>query len=210
MLPKRIYLIRHGESEGNVDKQLYKTIPDWKMNLTEKGRMQAHSVGLLLKHEFKTSSTMIYTSPWYRARQTADIINSHINCKLFEDPRLREQSWGNYQEDYFHKKIEIERHKFGSFYYSMPFGESGANVYDRISTFLETLYRDFKRDDFPENVIIVAHGLTNRIFIMRWFHWSVEEFENHKTPKNCEILKMILQDNNKYTLTTPLRKRVTL
>jgi broad specificity phosphatase PhoE len=198
MLPKRIYLIRHGESEGNVDKQLYKIKPDWKMSLTKKGKAQA----------FKTSTTMIYTSPWYRARQTADIINSYLNCKLFEDPRLREQSWGNYQEDYFNRKIERERHKFGSFYYSMSFGESGANVYDRISTFLETLYRDFQRDDFPENVVIVAHGLTNRIFIMRWFHWSVEEFEIHKTQRNCEILRMTLQDDNRYKLITPLRKRV--
>ena len=54
-----------------------------------------------------------------------------------------------------------------SFYYRIPDGESGADVYDRVSTFLETLYRDFAKPDYPENTIIVTHGMTLRLFFMR-------------------------------------------
>jgi broad specificity phosphatase PhoE len=39
--PKRIVLVRHGESEGNVDKEKYFSIPDYKLNLTDQGRQQA-------------------------------------------------------------------------------------------------------------------------------------------------------------------------
>ena len=35
-----------------------------------------------------------------------------------------------------------ERRQFGSFYYRFPLGgESGADVYDRVSNFMESLYR---------------------------------------------------------------------
>ena len=41
MKPKRIILLRHGESEGNVDKTIYTRKPDWKLELTERGKQQA-------------------------------------------------------------------------------------------------------------------------------------------------------------------------
>ena len=36
MLPKRIILLRHGESLGNIDDTAYSTIPDWKLPLTRR------------------------------------------------------------------------------------------------------------------------------------------------------------------------------
>jgi hypothetical protein len=36
LLPKRIILLRHGESLGNVDDTAYSTIPDWKIPLTRR------------------------------------------------------------------------------------------------------------------------------------------------------------------------------
>jgi len=38
MKPSKIILIRHGQSEGNVNKSLYKEKPDFAMNLTLKGK----------------------------------------------------------------------------------------------------------------------------------------------------------------------------
>ena len=37
-----------------------------------------------------------------------------------------------------------ERREFGSFYYRFPEGESGADVYDRVTDFLGSLNREFK------------------------------------------------------------------
>jgi len=204
MRPLRIYLIRHGESDGNVDNTIYKHTPDWKINLTERGRQQADYAGKQLQSEIDKKSAIIYTSPWYRAKQTAEIANIHLRCRLFEDPRIREQEWGNYQEEEFKRKIDRERHEYGSFFYRMPYGESGADVYDRVTTFIDTLFRDFEKDNYPKTTLLFTHGLTIKVFLMRWFHWSVDEFESYKTPNNCDIIRMDLQEDNKYKLVTPL------
>lgn len=195
MKPRHIYLIRHGESEANTDYQVCEVTPDWKIKLTEKGHKQAE---LTAKELLKTinDEIVIYNSPWIRCRQTTKHIlrvfdNGCRNIvKNYEDPRLREQEWGNYREKELALKIKKERARFGTFFYRMPYGESGADVYDRISTFLETLHRDFTEQWFPENVIIVSHGLAIKVFLMRWLHWSVEEFENIKNPDNCEIIHL--------------------
>lgn len=40
--PKRIVLIRHAESIGNVDSSVYARIPDNKLHITERGKQQAY------------------------------------------------------------------------------------------------------------------------------------------------------------------------
>jgi len=45
MKPKRIILVRHGQSEGNEDSLNYETIPDYALNLTPKGQEQAVGAG---------------------------------------------------------------------------------------------------------------------------------------------------------------------
>ncbi len=55
--------------------------------------------------------------------------------------------------------------------------------------------------------MITTHGTAIRLFLMRWFHWTVEQFEATRNPHNCEIFELELQENNKYKLLTPLRER---
>jgi broad specificity phosphatase PhoE len=45
MRPKRIILIRHGESEGNLDSGIYQLKPDYTLELTKKGLRQADKAG---------------------------------------------------------------------------------------------------------------------------------------------------------------------
>ena len=44
-LPKRLLLVRHGQSEGNVNEDAYQTIPDWKIPLTARGEQEAFQLG---------------------------------------------------------------------------------------------------------------------------------------------------------------------
>ena len=44
-IPKRIILVRHGESLGNFDESVYCTVPDWKVPLTETGKKQSIEAG---------------------------------------------------------------------------------------------------------------------------------------------------------------------
>lgn len=223
MKPDSIFLIRHGESIGNVDKTTYHDTPDWKIPLTQKGIEQARQAGCdlgclmrelsrsrkyyLSDFNGKRKFANIYTSPWYRARQTTAELIKGIGIPeedVKEDPRLREQEWGNYQEAHIQKKIKEERHKYGSFFYRMPNGESGANVYDRVTTFIDTLHRDFEDKNFPYYTVISTHGLTMKAFLTRWFHWSAEKFDSIDTPDNCAIIRMDLNESYRYDLVTSL------
>jgi broad specificity phosphatase PhoE len=72
---------------------------------------------------------------------------------------------------------------------------------------METLYRDFNKLEYPQNTLIVTHGMTLRVFLMRWFHWTVEEFENIRNPHNCQIVVMNKRSDDKYDLATKLKRR---
>lgn len=211
MKPKKIYLVRHGESEGNVDYESYAKKPDYQLMLTPKGIEQATmDAGVKMKKLLGDSKVMCYVSPLWRTRMTFQCICTNLNKEnltIREEPRLREQEWGHQRPVEESNRLDAERSLYGTFYYRLPDGESCADVYDRIGSFFNTLHRDFEKPDFPENVMIVTHGTAIRLFIMRWFHLTVEEFESTKNPHNCEIFEMELQENNKYKLITPLKRK---
>lgn len=50
------------------------------------------------------------------------------------------------------------------------------------------------------NLIIVSHGLTSRVFLMKWFKWTVEQFEHLNNPGNCETRVMQLGEGGEYSL----------
>lgn len=208
MKPKHIILVRHGQSAGNVNKLLYKDTPDYTLRLTPTGREQALNVGKELSALLGDTTVQFYVSPFWRTRDTYRLIaKSFPKSGFYEDPRLREQEWGHYREPERTDAIETEREQYGHFYYRFPDGESCADVFDRVSDFFNTLHRDFKKPTFPETAIIVSHGMTIRLILMRWLHLSVEVFEELANPRNCEyIVLKYVPETDKYVLTTPLRK----
>ena len=209
MKPKRIILIRHGESQANVDRYLFGRVPDYTIELTDKGREQAKEAGKRLKELVKDESMYFYVSPFWRARSTFEGLAYAFPRKQFEyseEPRLREQEWGYLRCQQEFDKICQERREYGTFYYRIPGGEAGTDVYDRINDLLGSLYRDFANKDFPENCVLVTHGLTIRLFIMRFFHLTVEDFEQMTAPKNCDLVILELQQDGHYRLITEMEK----
>ena len=94
---------------------------------------------------------------------------------------MREQDFGNFQPSLDEMElIWKERAQYGHFFYRIPHGESAADVYDRVASFMESLFRQFRSDDFPNILVLVSHGIWSRVFIMKWFKWSYEEFESLK------------------------------
>ena len=76
----------------------------------------------------------------------------------------------------------------------------------RVSTFLESMHRNFETPSAPRNVVVVTHGLTMRLFCMRWFHWSVEYFESLENPGNAEAVVLERQPDFRYKLQRPFRQ----
>ena len=178
--------------------------------MTPEGIEQAKQAGQEIKKIIGQETLQVYLSPYYRTRQTFQHIQESITdniVKAFEAPRLREQDWGYLRDHELIEEITQEQDGFGPFYYRIPDGESGTDVYDRASGFLETRHRDFQKSDYPHNVLIVTHGMTLRLFLMRWFHWSVEEFEALPNPHSCQIVLMQKDSNDRFDLIGALAGR---
>jgi broad specificity phosphatase PhoE len=209
MKPNRIILIRHGESEGNVDKNIYGQKPDYALELTDRGLEQAREAGLKLREIVGEESVQFYISPYWRTRSTFEQVASQLRTEQFrftEEPRIREQEWGHLREYEIGKQIEQQRDRYGVFYYRLPDGESAADVFDRVSDFFGTLHRDFEKPHYPQNTVIVTHGMAIRLFLMRWYHWTVEEFELLANPVNCELFVLEKENNGKYAIQHPIRR----
>lgn len=102
-------------------------------------------------------------------------------------------------------KIWEQRAHYGHFFFRIPHGESAADVYDRIASFNETLFRQFSLDSFPNVLVLVTHGIWARVFLMKWFRWTYEEFETLRNIPHCQYLVMKQQPDGKYSLKTPLK-----
>lgn len=197
-LPKRIILIRHCESEGNVDSERYCEEADWRIPLSALGREQAVEVGRKLKAVVGDDPLYFYCSPYLRTKQTLALAMRALGDNLVvgarEEPRLTEQQFGNFQNAEEMQRFKSNRGAFGRFYYRFPNGESGLDVYNRITSFIGTLFRLWSRatHDSHENVnvVLVTHGLTMRLFLMRWFRLTVQEFETSCNPENGCIIVM--------------------
>jgi broad specificity phosphatase PhoE len=185
--PLVIKLVRHGESLANVHAFDPQKEGDYRAPLTDLGRGQARDVGLALGAGF-LHGALVYLSPYVRARQTWEELALGAGVEpraplLYEDPRLREQDHG--YSDVAAQAPMRERH--GWFYYRYEGGESPADVYDRVSGFLESMMRQVERKN-TERVVIVTHGMAIRCFVMRFMHLTVEEFETIDNPSNGDVI----------------------
>jgi len=179
--------------------------------LSEKGKEQAEQAGKRLKELVGGEGMSFFVSPFKRCRQTVQLIlKSFPNEKQYavkEDPRIREQEWGNLQSEESKEEQMRQRGMVGRFFFRFPQGESGADVFDRVSGFLDSMFRYFDRGVCPSNVVIVTHGLLIRLFLMRYYYWSVEKFESVKNFDNCEFVimeKASERGRGLYNLVTPL------
>jgi broad specificity phosphatase PhoE len=104
-----------------------------------------------------------------------------------EDSRIREQDFGNYQDPETIRKAKQERHRFGVFYYRFPHGESASDVFDRVSTFLDSLWRSFEMGK-SQNYVLVTHGISIRVLLARYFRYTIDQFNILANPRNCEMV----------------------
>ena len=196
----------------------YTRVPDPRIGLTAKGRRDAELCGRRLRDLFSPSSgdddwkVYFYVSPYRRTLETlrgiAHAFEPHRVAGVREDPRIREQDFGNFQ-DRDRMRVEKEtRLRYGRFFYRFPNGESAADVYDRITGFRETLRADIDIGRFQPpgeqspnmNVVLVSHGLTLRVFLMRWYKWTVRQFESLENLDNGGALVMQTGQGGRYSL----------
>lgn len=140
----RIFLIRHGESEGNVA-GIISDNPDRIVNLTEKGRAQAEAAAEKLR---AIPFTHAYVSGFARAQQTIKILLCHHTCPLQIDARLNERHTG---------MDGLPVHIFHDFVRSDPLhikpehGESFLEQMERLRGFLDEIAARH-----PDGIVLAA------------------------------------------------------
>ncbi len=201
----RIILIRHGESEGNIDDYAYVEKGDERVGLTDKGHLQAVQAGLFLNEYYKRiglkESPSLFVSSYQRAQETLTGINFGLDAGYHgepkEDVRLIEQNFGAlaYLK---HSKNPLRRigadimfhfakavHKGTPFSGRTPFGDSPKDIFESIKSFGETLDRDIKNGE--ETFTIVSHGAVIKAFMMAQFHLPMSAWQDLDTPGNTDI-----------------------
>ena len=201
----RIILVRHGESLGNVDELAYCRIPDHALPLTKRGEQQAADTAPAIRALLAPGPVAGYVSPYLRTRQTLELLGVRdLTDRTVAEPRLREQDWGNLQDPVEQEVQKRLRHEFGHFFYRLPHGESGADVDDRVASFLAELeLRMLQQASHPATVLVVSHGLAMRLLCRRLFSWSIELFESLSNPGHCEYRVLERDADGEWTIDRP-------
>jgi broad specificity phosphatase PhoE len=128
----KMFLIRHGESEGNVIHQINDD-PNRIVNLTVRGRAQAEKASDRLR---KIPFTNAYASEFPRAQQTAAILLRHHELILDIDARLNERRSGmdGQHVDLFNDYVRADYLRI-----KPPMGESFLEQMERMRGFLDEL-----------------------------------------------------------------------
>lgn len=208
MNPRKIVVMRHAESQEDIDKTVYAHTADLDIALSKTGEMQAANVSQKLLGLLSGCAVHFYMSPGLRLRQTYEVMAAHfpktIRHSATVETLMLKQFWGDVTIDN-RREIEIARYKEGVLVYRFPNGESGPQLVERFKMFVEHLRSEFHKDSFPENVVVLTHGFEMRVFLMVWFGWTTSYFERLANPRNCEMATLSVQSDGSYVLDDRLR-----
>ena len=186
---KNLYLIRHGQSVANVDSSHYYTQHDHMIGLTDVGREQAKAAGKRVSYLVQNRPFTLVHSPFVRAAETASIIDRQCildgkYADVHESPLLYERSWGNLRE--ITDSPELDANMHFNFFYRPVSGESFADTYVRVVTFMQEIRLGrYAHDD----IVIVTHGEWIRLALMYIHGKSVDYFTRYCTnPENGKVI----------------------
>lgn len=175
---KKLYFIRHGESEANVAKLF---AGRWETPLTKLGRGQAKAAAQKAK---SLDIDCIVSSPLLRARQTAEIIAGEIGLAkdniVFSD-LFMERDYGDLQAKPYENARNIDFEK-------VPNIESTSSVIDRAKKAAL-----FLKEHHADNILVVGHGthgLTLQKEILKSAIGEIEVTIDNEIP-NAEIVEWI-------------------
>lgn len=172
---KKLYFVRHGESEWNVADRIcgQTDIP-----LTAKGHEQAIETGKKILEE-GIKADEILCSPLLRAADTAKHISEITGIPLQVEPKLTEQNFGKWEGSSPRNSAEFFEAK-KQFVDSHGGGESMLKLAQRIYNLLDEL----KEDD--KTYILVAHNGIARVIRSYFGDMTNEEYAGYGV-KNCSV-----------------------
>ena len=177
--PDRLWVVRHGESAGNVARDAAETqglelielsARDADVPLSMRGEEQAAALARwFAAREEDERPNVLMCSPFVRARQTCSAVAAALGIDPDDvqgDERLREKEFGildRYTRQGIQSKFPAlaeQRALVGKFYFRPPGGESWCDVILRVRSIVEVL----RRDHVEDRVLIVAHQVIVNCF----------------------------------------------
>ena len=163
---RALYLIRHGETEWNLEGRLQGGKDS---SLTALGRQQASGIAISLK---AGPPSLILSSPLGRARKTAEIIAKALDISIEKDDRLGELRFGAAEgltlkaiderwPDFRHQR---EQNKWST---RWPDGESYEDADRRISSYVTDTLGHHLEDRSDAPLAVVGHETINMILMGR-------------------------------------------
>ncbi len=205
--PAELWLVRHGQSQGNVirerprvDQQETLDIADRDMDvpLSDLGVEQAAALGQWLAGQSAVPDVVI-ASPYVRAAQTAQGVctAAGLGLKVHLDERLRERELGILDLLTWHGvRVRFpgearRRERLGKFYHRPPGGESWVDVALRLRSLRDSIAREHE----GKRVMLVSHEVP--ILIMRYLLEDLTEHEvlafSGSIP-NCSLTRYVFDD----------------
>jgi broad specificity phosphatase PhoE len=205
--PDVIWIVRHGESAGNVARDAAEAaglavidIPtrDVDVPLSQLGERQSGALGRWFgKLGDDERPNVVLASPYIRARMTAELAlkgagMSREDLTFIVDERLREKEFGildrltrlGIQEKY--PEQSAARTALGKFYHRPPGGESWCDVILRLRSVIDTITRDYR----GERVLIVSHQVVVnclRYLIERMTEEQILTIDRERDVANCSV-----------------------
>lgn len=205
--PAALWLVRHGESVGNVRREAaYREslheigleTRDADSALTPRGEEQARAFGRWLAAQPEhLRPTAVLSSPYVRARETARLAleaagEPWSGLEVDVDERLRDRELGlldgltwrgivaKYPEEAERKR------RLGKFYHRPPGGESWCDVILRLRSMLDTITREYRR----ERLLIVGHQVIvncYRYLLERLDEAAILDIDRAADVPNCSV-----------------------
>jgi probable phosphoglycerate mutase len=155
----RLVLIRHGESEGNRERVFTRT-PD--VPLTTAGRAQVGRAAEWIAARY--APRRVVSSPFVRARETAEIVASRLGLGVEVEDDLRERSYGELAGQPYASVRDLADYDPTTYWlWRPPGGETLVQVAARAGAVLDRVARSSADGD----VVVVSHGA---VMLALWWH----------------------------------------
>src|SRR4051812_46673677 len=234
--PDRLWIIRHGESAGNVARDAAHAAGlarididhrDVDVPLSELGERQSRAVGRWFASLPKADRPdIVMTSPYVRAKLTGELIRAEGGVALEPnepfrlDERLREKEFGILDRltrtgiKTLHPDQAEFRGLLGKFYHRPPGGESWCDVILRLRSALDTISLHYG----GRRVLILTHQVV--VLCMRYLLENLTEeqvlaIDTQGDVANCSVTEYVCDPNHgrgggmrlvRYNFVAPLRE----
>ena len=170
---KKIFLVRHGESQWNVLKKIQgqQDVP-----LTDRGMKQANLIGNRLVHE---RIDRIYSSDLKRAYDTAEIIGKRLSLNVIPTKEFREIDFGIW-EGMSNDEMHTEYYNELCLWRKEPekLKVEGAESLRELQLRAMAAVNKIINNEVGDNILIVSHSATLKTIILGLLNMDLAYFKN--------------------------------